>query len=43
MFTSENRSKVPGETCYDEKYFEEQEMETKLKNVESESVIAVKQ
>ena len=43
MFISENRSKVPGETCFNEKYFQKQEMETKLKNVESESVIAVKQ
>ena len=43
ILRSENRSKVPGETCFDGKYFQKQEMETELKNVESESVIAVKQ
>ena len=43
ILRSENRSKLPGETYFDGKYFEKQEMETELKNVESESVIAVKQ
>ena len=43
ILRSENRSKVPGEICFDRKYFQKQEMETELKNVESESVIAVKQ
>ena len=41
ILRSENRSKVPGETCFDRKYFQKQEMETELKNVESESDIAV--
>ena len=43
ILRSENRSKVPGETCFDGKYFQKQEMETGLKYLESESVIAVKQ
>ena len=43
ILRSENRSKVPGETCFDGKYFQKQEMETGLKYLESESVIAIKQ
>ena len=43
ILRSENRSKVPGETCFDGKYFQKQEMETGLKYLESESVNAVKQ
>ena len=31
ILRSENRSKVPGETCFDRKYFQKQEMEPGLK------------